>query len=161
MTRYRKVPGLSVIAQDILLRREFPGFTRKTRSDTLAVWDGPLQIAESGRAYTVSIQLRPGESPRVRVVSPCPLPLHPGEKCLPHIYYGGYLCLYEGSRQWNPSRPVTDIVCWTSEWLAFYEIWLVTGNWKGGGRHPESPPARRIRRARKSKASRRKDIAVL
>jgi hypothetical protein len=37
-----------------------------------------------------------------------------------------------------------SIVPWASEWLFFYEFWLVTGEWDGGGRWqptsaPESP----------------------
>jgi len=31
------------------------------------------------------------------------------------------------------------IVPWTADWLAHYEIWLVTGDWYGGG---EWPPRR-------------------
>ncbi|MGA0613080.1 hypothetical protein [Caldimonas sp. KR1-144] len=35
------------------------------------------------------------------------------------------------------------LVAWTIEWLRFFELWLVDGEWRGGGRHPEpqaSPP---------------------
>ena len=28
------------------------------------------------------------------------------------------------------------IVPWTAEWLVHYEIWLVTGEWYGGGDWP-------------------------
>lgn len=28
------------------------------------------------------------------------------------------------------------IVPWLAEWLEFYEGWLVTGIWYGGGEHP-------------------------
>jgi hypothetical protein len=28
------------------------------------------------------------------------------------------------------------VVPWTSEWLVFYELWLITGEWLGGGTHP-------------------------
>ncbi|MDY0295864.1 MAG: hypothetical protein RB296_00975 [Acidobacteriota bacterium] len=27
------------------------------------------------------------------------------------------------------------IVPWASEWLIFYELWLATGEWLGGGIH--------------------------
>jgi len=29
------------------------------------------------------------------------------------------------------------ILPWTSLWLHFYEIWLVTGVWHGGGEHSD------------------------
>ena len=28
------------------------------------------------------------------------------------------------------------IVPWAAEWLMHYELWLVTGEWTGGGDHP-------------------------
>lgn len=28
------------------------------------------------------------------------------------------------------------IIPWTSEWLFNYEVWLATGEWRGGGMHP-------------------------
>ena len=30
----------------------------------------------------------------------------------------------------------TTIVPWCSEWLFYYELWLATGEWLGGGVHP-------------------------
>jgi hypothetical protein len=32
-----------------------------------------------------------------------------------------------------------SIVPWASEWLFFYEMWLITGEWDGGGRWPPLP----------------------
>jgi hypothetical protein len=29
------------------------------------------------------------------------------------------------------------IVPWISEWLMYYELWLSTGEWLGGGIHPQ------------------------
>lgn len=35
------------------------------------------------------------------------------------------------------------IVPWTSLWLYFFEDWLATDEWKGGGKHPaEDEPIR-------------------
>ncbi|MGH8092034.1 MAG: hypothetical protein ACREIF_00990 [Chthoniobacterales bacterium] len=36
-------------------------------------------------------------------------------------------------------RLADTIVPWTSRWLYFYEIWLATGEWMGGG-IPHDPP---------------------
>ena len=30
------------------------------------------------------------------------------------------------------------IIPWTIEWLYFYELWLATGEWLGGGEHVDS-----------------------
>lgn len=32
------------------------------------------------------------------------------------------------------------IVPWTSEWLFYYEIWLATGQWHGGGHSSAETP---------------------
>lgn len=34
-------------------------------------------------------------------------------------------------------RIANTILPWTSLWLYYYEIWLGTGKWEGGGDHPE------------------------
>jgi hypothetical protein len=35
--------------------------------------------------------------------------------------------------------PIADtIIPWTSEWLFFYELWLASGEWHGGGHDPLS-----------------------
>ena len=56
----------------------------------------------------------------------------------PHLYLGGDLCLYlPGSGEWYPDKPVAaTILPWASLWLYYYEIWLATGEWLGGGVHP-------------------------
>ena len=43
------------------------------------------------------------------------------------------LCLHV-PEDWNSGLFIADsIVPWTYEWLYFYEIWLATGEWCGGG----------------------------
>jgi hypothetical protein len=48
------------------------------------------------------------------------------------------LCLYRPHRrEWTPAMMIANtIIPWISEWLYFYELWLVTGEWLGGGEHP-------------------------
>ena len=39
--------------------------------------------------------------------------------------------------EWNPMMSIADtIIPWICEWLYFYEIWLITGKWCSGGKHP-------------------------
>ena len=48
------------------------------------------------------------------------------------------LCLYY-KNEWNSLMSISDtIVPWICEWLYYYEIWLITGSWCGGGKHPSS-----------------------
>lgn len=55
-----------------------------------------------------------------------------------HLYKDGSLCLFfPKAKEFTPKNLIVDyIVPWISLWLFFYEVWLVTGEWKGGGIHP-------------------------
>jgi len=61
----------------------------------------------------------------------------------PHIYETDKernmvrICLYLPGQDWDKSKYISStIVPWTVEWLYFYEVWLATGKWCGGGIHP-------------------------
>jgi len=70
-------------------------------------------------------------------------------KKLPHVYThdgpGTRLCLYTPkSGEWYPGCWLAEtIVPWAYEWLRYFELWLVEGEWHGGGTHPEVVPRRR------------------
>ena len=34
------------------------------------------------------------------------------------------------------------IIPWVIEWIYFYELWKITGAWKGGGDHPTAKDRR-------------------
>jgi hypothetical protein len=76
---------------------------------------------------------------------------------LPHIYNHGrrgtQLCLYlPMSGEWSAEMWLAEtFVPWTVEWLKFFELWLVDGEWRGGGEHPGySEAPRQKRRSRKA-----------
>lgn len=44
-----------------------------------------------------------------------------------------HLCLWY-RKEWDGTEFLSDtIIPWGIEWLLFYEIWLITGTWEGGG----------------------------
>lgn len=59
-----------------------------------------------------------------------------GEK-VPHMFSDGSLCLYYPEyNEWKYSDCWADtLIPWASLWLYYYEIWLMTGAWLGGGIH--------------------------
>ena len=63
-------------------------------------------------------------------------------KVIPHLYDSKKikLCLYYPDyKEWTSKMPLCNtIVAWTYLWLYFYEEWLYTNEWKGGGIHPDS-----------------------
>jgi hypothetical protein len=60
------------------------------------------------------------------------------------VYSSGDLCLYLPG-EWNESMLLAaTILPWTSQWLFYYELWLITGHWMGTGHdHPVADPASR------------------
>ena len=65
-----------------------------------------------------------------------PLMTRPAEE-IPHRFHDGSLCLhYHG--EWSSRHSIAaTTVPWTVTWLYYYELWLATGEWLGGGIHPE------------------------
>lgn len=49
------------------------------------------------------------------------------------------LCLYlPDSGEYNTKdKLIENIISWAIKWTEFYEIWLLTGKWYGGGVHPK------------------------
>lgn len=111
------------------------------RADQSARWVGTVRpnLAD----YEIELRYARGR-PTVRVLSPTlkELPGNP-EGSLPHVYgppEDPTLCLYDAAAgEWAPSMLLSKtIVPWTLDWLTCYEFWLMTGEWTGGGRHPET-----------------------
>lgn len=95
------------------------------------------------REYRCRLELeRGGFSPQAFVLSPDLKQLAQGERP-PHTYPNDHsertrLCLFlPGSGEWTTRSWLADTMLpWTISWLRFYEIWLATGVWEGGGEHP-------------------------
>lgn len=87
--------------------------------------------------YILKIEYQTGYYPKVYVVSPKPLCLADGAVRLPHTYdtKRQRLCLFMPDfREWTSAMSMADtIVHWAVIWLFFYESWVVTGKWMGGG----------------------------
>ncbi len=96
-----------------------------------------LQSNPLGDKYKVKIHYKFGKFIKVIVLEPKPLKLANGSKKLPHVYChkSQQLCLYYPKyKEWDGNkRIVNTIIPWALEWLYYYEIWLFTGEWLGGG----------------------------
>lgn len=94
-------------------------------------WIGQLQPTPLSQVYTIKIAYSVGSRPSVKVLSP-ELVSREGER-LPHVFSGDRLCLFkEWYTEWSSSMLIADtIIPWSSMWLTYYEIWLLTGVWSG------------------------------
>lgn len=126
---------INLALQAATLKNAFPDASCQVRRSEL-VWIGCLQPTPLSETYRVRMTYKLQKSPRVMLIDPL-LQRREGRKP-PHIYKGGYLCLYlPNSGEWNGQMYLArTIIPWASEWLLHYEIWLGTGEWHGGGIHP-------------------------
>jgi hypothetical protein len=116
-------------------------------------FDFSVQPTALARSYRCRLTLlQKGLAPEAYVLSPDLLEVADGKRP-PHIYDHAegrtQLCLYTpGVGEWTPQLWLAETMLpWTISWLRFYEIWLATGDWEGGGEHPPSeplPPRRRF-----------------
>jgi hypothetical protein len=131
---------------------QWPGFKVVEQKAQEAVWEGTL--APDKRKHLVRVRYRVPHllenislrdaQPRVQVFDPLLERHHDYEKGpIPHVYVSEtwptmpYLCLFSPSlREWDVTDLIADTtIFWADEWLYFYEGWLVTKKWRGGGRH--------------------------
>lgn len=110
------------------------------------VWEFEARPTPLSRTYRLRIVFRQDGTPLVFVVEPDLTELAEGRK-LPHVYEQkpARLCLYlPRAQEWNRSMKISaTIVPWAILWLFYFEEWLASGEWKGGGVHPEVPRERR------------------
>ena len=145
---------LTVQDQDHRLRAVFPEFKLVLDGGWMGVWEGPLTPIMRRYRIRVTYFRRclfdtwtlENEYASVQVVDPV-IGLDPRgtSERPPHIYFNKpnpqnpRLCLYDPKeRFWSPEEYIADtIIPWAIDWLFFFEGWLDTGKWAGGGRHPE------------------------
>jgi hypothetical protein len=133
-TKYMKARPLTLDQQGYFLTLAFPGFRRVPARSELRC-TGTLQPSATSDAYLVEIKYKIPVRPHVRILEP-QLKLAQGHKKLPHVFAGNDLCLYSNG-EWRPDLRISEyIVPWVSFWLYFYEVWLLTGLWLGGGHEP-------------------------
>jgi len=88
--------------------------------------------------YKVKVRYIPLKRPDVKVIEPI-LEINLKKEKLPHYFiHKGLLCLHFKDFDYYNDYLSDTIIIWITWWLYFYEIWFVTGNWLGGGRHPDT-----------------------
>ena len=105
------------------------------------IWEFEARPTPLSRVYSLRLTYRQaGPAPQVVVVNPDLTVLAKGRK-LPHVYQQTptRLCLYmPRTGQWTPDKSIAaTIVLWTILWLFYFEEWLLSDEWKGGGFHPK------------------------
>lgn len=113
------------------------------------VWRYNCNPTPMSRDYSVRILLRVNDRPKVYIDQPDLVELAGGRR-IPHVYEQRptRLCLYlPKAFEWQSDMRLDQtIVPWVTLWLFYFEEWLSSGEWKGGGEHPPPEPDRKKKR---------------
>jgi len=105
-------------------------------------WECNICPTPLSRTYRVLIFFGSDQIPRAFVLDPNLKKLADG-KIIPHLYNQSraHLCLYYPSaHEWDASMSIANnFVPWIYLWLMYFEQWLATGEWYGGGIHFDPP----------------------
>lgn len=122
------------------------------------VWEFEARPDPLSRTYPLRIVHEKGRCPDVYVIEPDITALADGRD-IPHVYQQKptRLCLHLPGAWSSADRISETIVPWATLWLQYFEEWLVSDEWKGGGEHPgdQQPTAPGNRRLRRVRAARK------
>jgi hypothetical protein len=129
------------LAQQLFSLRQFYPEGKGTIRHPVLTWENQLTPLSLSRTYFTAVTYRFGSAPRTRVLSPSLVKLAEGRR-IPHLYSQNEqrLCLYlPGTGEWNSSKFISKtIIPWALLWFFYFEEWLLSSEWKGGGAHPPS-----------------------
>lgn len=138
--RYIKTKNISLAQQGLDLCKMFPdsnfGITRGR-----LWWKAKVQPTPLSRKYNIELRYCPKKFPDIYVVGDELQNLD--SDGFPHHYSIDIdkkrvcLCLFRYYDFSSDKLLNRTVVPWAIEWLYFYEIWLSTGEWHGGGEHPK------------------------
>lgn len=127
--------------QLMAIEKEFPDVRVLSKRRDNFELEIDLQPSFFSETYTIKIIYKSNAFVKVYVVDKV-LKIAHNRKKLPHVYNSEeqQLCLYSPSKkEWRSTQYIINtIIPWASEWLYYYELWLIDGNWYGGG-HNEYP----------------------
>ena len=130
---------ISIYAQGHRLGATYATSSKLRFDKNEMTWEADITPSPISKTYKLRIKYILGKKPVIRVISEVLERLE--NQKLPHVYSDEKqeLCLYYPKfGEWHSGMFIAEtIVPWASEWLYFYENWLITGEWHGGGKHPE------------------------
>ena len=146
----QRLPSLAQRALELSLLG-LPDSSTVIRSGTHLLYRFSICPSTTSRVYECLIKVWPGKkSPEAFVVFP-DLSMLAAKRLIPHVYphkgAATKLCLWCPKLcDWNPELKLTETyIPWIAEWLWYFEDWLYTGEWAGGGRHPDQSTNKRRR----------------
>lgn len=135
-----KLPKITLAMQAFNLKQRFSESDCRLDHHKL-VWQGKIQPTPLSRLYSIKVICRDLYS-RPKVILHGNNIMGIERQDFPHHFAINKekmeveLCLHM-PYEFNHTQLISDtIILWAQEWLFFYEIWLATGEWRGGGHTP-------------------------
>lgn len=118
----------------------FPIFDKVVENFNNGFWmEFSIKPTELSRTYRVVLIYVNGYQPYSYVVSPNIINIS-GDRTVPHLYNqeNQRLCLtFPVYDEWTTNKLIVNTyIPWIAHWLYYYEEWLLSDDWKGGGKHP-------------------------
>ena len=137
--KYTKIKSYRLIDQLVAIKIRYPESKVHIKNGVLH-WSGYLRPTALSRTYHVVVDYKAKKRPVVRLLGDNIKGLDksnfPHKFNIDHVKKHVDLCLHL-AHEFNSSMLIADtIIPWAVEWLYFYEIWLTTNVWCGGGKHP-------------------------
>lgn len=132
---FQKNLPLTPQQQKGILIKDYPNGVFKNISFNKWEWIYQLQPTEGSPFYSFKL-VYDDIRPRIYILDL--LEKVDGNLELPHVWNDKKqeICLYYPIyKEWTHYKKISIFVPWVSEWLYYYELWLVTGTWYGGGIH--------------------------
>lgn len=102
-------------------------------------WEFDGSPSPLSRIYRMRLHYIENRHPKIYVIAPDLTELAQG-RSLPHVYSErpAELCVFHPKYdEWLPHMGLVEtMISWAILWLFFFEDWLATDEWKGGGEHP-------------------------
>jgi hypothetical protein len=133
----RPVLKIPILQQLRKLRTSSIDGDGRCTKDTL-IWVFKARPSPLGREYKLRVEYKLTGVPNVTVISH-DLSELANNRRLPHTYPEKKLCLFMPKYgEWNYRSYIAEtIIPWAILWLFYFEHWLITGDWQGGGEHPQ------------------------
>ena len=136
---FKKRPAYSILQQKVALASAYKEGKILTSNKNELIWEGYLRPTPISKEYHVIIYYKINHRPKVIV---CGEELEKLDaKDFPHKFCINVdkrtiqICLHL-YHEFNSHKLLADtIIPWAIEWLYYYELWLATGKWCGGGEH--------------------------
>ncbi len=137
---FKSVP-IPLIQQKVSLCANYADSSCVIKNDSL-LWSAKIKPTPLSKEYSVIMTYKMKKNPKIWIIGDELDKLDSPD--FPHKYdisaKDKYvrICLYRYSEFDSTKYLANTIVPWIIEWLYYYELWLTTGNWLGGGEHPSS-----------------------